>query len=199
MAHRGRQNRRRQAHAGTNWPSTERRALAATQSLADARFQRTGNATRQRCKPLGRIHYFVRRQQARRSQSTATGSVAADAPRRAPQQIQSRRAVHAVNALVIPRLALDRAGGHKGFQTPRRGCPATRSVSAAMTSASRGAAVLAPPNEKRRLAHAMLQCVVEVSFVEWTREGLLRHPEFVGLRINNTARRNSRMTLGVTK
>ena len=24
--------------------------------------------------------------------------------------------------------------------------------------------------------------VVEVSFVEWTRDGLLRHPEFVGVR-----------------
>ena len=24
--------------------------------------------------------------------------------------------------------------------------------------------------------------VVEVSFVEWTRDGLLRHPEFIGVR-----------------
>ena len=27
-----------------------------------------------------------------------------------------------------------------------------------------------------------LKIVVEVSFVEWTRDGLLRHPEFIGVR-----------------
>ena len=30
--------------------------------------------------------------------------------------------------------------------------------------------------------------VVEVSFVEWTREGVLRHPAFVGLRTDKPAR-----------
>jgi bifunctional non-homologous end joining protein LigD len=30
--------------------------------------------------------------------------------------------------------------------------------------------------------------VVEVSFVEWTRDGLLRHPEFVGVRDDKSPR-----------
>jgi bifunctional non-homologous end joining protein LigD len=30
--------------------------------------------------------------------------------------------------------------------------------------------------------------VVEVSFVEWTRDGLLRHPEFVGVRGDKSPR-----------
>jgi ATP-dependent DNA ligase len=30
--------------------------------------------------------------------------------------------------------------------------------------------------------------VVEVSFVEWTRDGLLRHPEFVGVRADKSPR-----------
>jgi ATP-dependent DNA ligase len=41
--------------------------------------------------------------------------------------------------------------------------------------------------------------VVEVSFVEWTRDGLLRHPEFVGLRTDKkTARRHARVTLALS-
>jgi bifunctional non-homologous end joining protein LigD len=30
--------------------------------------------------------------------------------------------------------------------------------------------------------------VIEVAFVEWTREGLLRHPRFVGVREEKSAR-----------
>jgi bifunctional non-homologous end joining protein LigD len=30
--------------------------------------------------------------------------------------------------------------------------------------------------------------VVEVAFVEWTRDGLLRHPKFVGMRDDKSAR-----------
>ena len=30
--------------------------------------------------------------------------------------------------------------------------------------------------------------VIEVAFVEWTREGLLRHPQFVGVRGDKAAR-----------
>ena len=33
--------------------------------------------------------------------------------------------------------------------------------------------------------------VVEVSFVEWTRDGLLRHPEFIGVRGGQAAARDS--------
>ena len=37
-------------------------------------------------------------------------------------------------------------------------------------------------------AESVPRIVVEVSFVEWTREGLLRHPEFVGLRGDKSPR-----------
>jgi ATP-dependent DNA ligase len=32
------------------------------------------------------------------------------------------------------------------------------------------------------------EIVVENSFVEWTRDGLLRHPEFIGVRDDKRAR-----------
>ena len=32
------------------------------------------------------------------------------------------------------------------------------------------------------------QIVVEVSFVEWTRDGLLRHPQFIGVRVDKSLR-----------
>jgi bifunctional non-homologous end joining protein LigD len=39
--------------------------------------------------------------------------------------------------------------------------------------------------------------VVEVSFVEWTRDGLLRHPEFVGVRTDKLPRKIRREDGGV--
>jgi ATP-dependent DNA ligase len=36
--------------------------------------------------------------------------------------------------------------------------------------------------------------VVEVSFVEWTRDGLLRHPEFIGMRGDEKPRDTRRAT-----
>jgi bifunctional non-homologous end joining protein LigD len=36
--------------------------------------------------------------------------------------------------------------------------------------------------------------VAEVAFVEWTRDGLLRHPEFVGVRTDKRARAVKRET-----
>lgn len=36
--------------------------------------------------------------------------------------------------------------------------------------------------------------VVEVSFVEWTRDGLLRHPEFVAIRADKPPREVKRET-----
>jgi bifunctional non-homologous end joining protein LigD len=39
-----------------------------------------------------------------------------------------------------------------------------------------------------RLVWVRPKVVVEVEFVEWTRDGLLRHPQFVGLRDDKPAR-----------
>jgi ATP-dependent DNA ligase len=36
--------------------------------------------------------------------------------------------------------------------------------------------------------------VVDVSFVEWTRDGLLRHPEFIGIRNDKSPRAVKRET-----
>ena len=39
--------------------------------------------------------------------------------------------------------------------------------------------------------------VIEVSFVEWTRDGLLRHPQFIGVRTDKLPRKIRREDRGV--
>jgi bifunctional non-homologous end joining protein LigD len=46
-----------------------------------------------------------------------------------------------------------------------------------------------------RLRWVKPRLVVEVSFVEWTRDGLLRHPEFVGVRADKKPREVTREAL----
>jgi ATP-dependent DNA ligase len=38
------------------------------------------------------------------------------------------------------------------------------------------------------------QIVVQVSFIEWTRHGKLRHPRFIGIRLDKSAREIVRET-----
>jgi bifunctional non-homologous end joining protein LigD len=40
----------------------------------------------------------------------------------------------------------------------------------------------------RKLRWVKPTIVVQVAFVEWTRDGLLRHPRFIGLREDKAAR-----------
>jgi bifunctional non-homologous end joining protein LigD len=64
----------------------------------------------------------------------------------------------------------------------------SRCPSRTCRAAGQGTGVRALPPRTAALRWVKPRIVVEVSFVEWTRDGLLRHPEFIGLRDDKSSR-----------
>jgi ATP-dependent DNA ligase len=60
-------------------------------------------------------------------------------------------------------------------------------VSFTSKASSRSGSRLAT-NRESAVALGSPKIVVEASFVEWTRDGLLRHPEFIGVRDDKAPR-----------